>query len=616
MPSWRTGRKNAGRSDENNLTTATANQTLPKAPANALEPGLIHRLRQVPWEPEPDQMGKARAISFAATAAYWETLHANHSRTGGWPLRAEPPEVRIPTAPPAARNLAANLGRNCAGLDVINASQLIGSLYTKMMPDRERSRLGAYHTPAPVCRRLIDAATEMGAEWRSNRVMDPACGAGAFLLPAAQRMIKHAPGQDAETVIRSVEDRLSGLDVDPFAAWLSQVFLDVLTIDLCSAAGRRLEDLVKTGNALEEEPEGPGFDLVIGNPPYGRTRLHEDLRRKFQRSLYGHANLYGVFTDLAVRLVKPGGLVAYVTPTSFLSGEYFKSLRKLLGTEAPPVSIEFIADRKGVFDDVLQETVLTVFQRGGQPQPSRVKFTSFRADGSTETAAAGRFDMPEDPEQPWMMPRSPDLAELAERAAAMPHRLSDHGYEVKTGPLVWNRHRDGLRERAGAGCHPLIWAEAIRPGGTFHFPAEKPSHPSYFRPEPGQEWLVTRSPCVLLQRTTSKEQERRLIAAELPAEIVDGHDGVVVENHLNVLRPRDGQPRISTSALAALLNSDVVDSIFRCINGSVAVSAYELEALPLPCPDDMARLEEAVTGQTGRDIVERTVESLYRGEEP
>ena len=59
--------------------------------------------------------------------------------------------------------------------------------------------------------------------------------------------------------------------------------------------------------------------VVIGNPPYGRVTLAPAVRQRYQRSLYGHANLYGMFTDLAIRLTRPGGVIAYVTPTSFLA---------------------------------------------------------------------------------------------------------------------------------------------------------------------------------------------------------------------------------------------------------------------------------------------------------
>ncbi len=45
---------------------------------------------------------------------------------------------------------------------------------------------------------------------------------------------------------------------------------------------------------------------------------------------------------------------------------------------------------------------------------------------------------------------------------------------------------------------------------------------------------------------------------------------------MNMIKPLNGAPRVAPAALAVLLNSNVVDQVFRCINGSVAVSAYEL----------------------------------------
>ena len=123
--------------------------------------------------------------------------------------------------------------------------------------------------------------------------------------------------------------------------------------------------------------------------------------------------------------------------------------------------------------------------------------------------------------------------------------------------------------------------------------------------------MVTNYPCVLLQRTTAKEQGRRLIAAELPASFIAEHEAVVVENHLNMIRPIDGAPRVSPAAVAALLNSAVVDQLFRCINGSVAVSAYEMEALPLPSPEAMQEIERLIHQSPDRQALDHAVERLY-----
>ena len=225
--------------------------------------------------------------------------------------------------------------------------------------------------------------------------------------------------------------------------------------------------------------------------------------------------------------------------------------------------------------------------------------------------AAGSFSLPEAPEDPWLIPRSEAQATLLRAVGPLPHRLSDWGYTVSTGPLVWNRHKDSLRQRPGKRRHPLVWAESVRPDGSFEFRARKRNHKPYFEPRKEERWVVTDFPCVLVQRTTAKEQCRRLIAAELPAAFLDEHGAVVVENHLNMVKPLDGTPKVAPAALAAVLNSDVTDQVFRCINGSVAVSAYELQALPLPSADSAKEIERLVACAAERDAVEAAVANAY-----
>ena len=404
---------------------------------------------------------------------------------------------------------------------------------------------------------------------------------------------------------------MHGFELDPFAAWLSQVFLDVTLGGLYHMAGIRLSSIVQVRDSMEQTPQGEGFDLVVGNPPYGRVSLPTDLRNRFRRSLFGHANLYGVFTDLALRFVRPGGVIAFVTPTSFLAGEYFKNLRSLLGREAPPVSIDFVGERKGVFTDVLQETLLATYRCGGNPDTGKVHFIAPEPDGSITTKTAGSFGLPAEPAQPWVMPRSEDQCLLVRQAEQLPYRLANYGYTVSTGPLVWNRHKESLRGEPGKGRYPLIWAESVRSYGEFEFRAVKRNHKPYFEPKPNERWVVTDSPCVLSQRTTSKEQNRRLKSAELPMSFVEKHGGVVVENHLNIIKPLTGEPEVTPAVLSALLNSEVVDRLFRCINGSVAVSAYELKSLPLPSPEDMRAIDRMVNRRTKRKTFERALERLY-----
>ena len=559
-----------------------------------------------------DSLDITRSLVRQVIFAYWKETQAllgGHAR-----LRELPSGVSLAPLEPEVRELARKMGTEVAKLDVLDASYRIGVLYTGLMPDERRARLGAHYTPRALCQRLLDMAEEAGVKWATARVLDPACGGGAFLSPLALRMAASLKDQPAEAVLTSIEQRLRGYEIDPFAAWMSQVFLDVTLAALCLKAGRPLNSLVQVCDALEQEPGADRFDLVIGNPPYGRITLSPSLRQKFQRSLFGHANLYGVFSDLALRFTRPEGVIAYVTPTSFLSGEYFKALRVLLGWEAPPISIDFIAERKGVFADVLQETLLATYQQGRETGSASVHFLSQDRHGSVKITGAGSFSLPEELDRPWLIPRSDQQSELVDRVSRLPYRLADYGYTVSTGPLVWNRHKAGLRDEPGKGRYPLLWAESVRPNGVFEYRAQKRNHKPYFEPEEKEQWVVTNHPCVLLQRTTAKEQCRRLIAAELPEQFIRKHGAVVVENHLNMIKPLNGTPKVSAAALAALLNSDVVDQVFRCINGSVAVSAYELQALPLPSPDGVKDIEELVQMRARREVLEQAVEQLYDGE--
>ncbi len=350
---------------------------------------------------------------------------------------------------------------------------------------------------------------------------------------------------------------------------------------------------------------------MVGNPPYGRVTLTDEARLRFARSLYGHANMYGLFTDVALRWTRRGGLIAFLTPTSFLAGQYYSALRGLLAKEAPPVAIDFVHARKGVFEDVMQETLLAVYRKGGEPVRAQVHYLNVKNELSADVRRNGTVGLPVPSTRPWLAPRSPEHTRLIKTVEAMPHRLCDWGFSVSTGPLVWNRHKGQLRQRMGEGVHPLVWAEAVTPDGRFIHRADKKNHAPYFKVEPGEAWLVIDEPCVLVQRTTSKEQARRLIAAEMPTAFVAKHGGVVVENHLNMVRANGAAATVSPGIVAALLNSGVVDEVFRCMSGSVAVSAFELEALPLPAPVALEVLARLIGEQAKPAMVEAEIRRLY-----
>ncbi len=513
----------------------------------------------------------------------------------------------------SALELARSLGRSAAALPIEEACFALSACYTAMLPQDLRSEWGAYYTPPALTDRLLAMVENAGIKWRTARVLDPACGGGAFLLPVARKIRTELVDLAPAALIAHLGSHLKGFEIDPFAAWLTQAWLDIAFADELAIAGGNFPDVVSVCDSLRQFKASRSFDLVIGNPPYGRISLAPDLRAAYAQSLFGHANLYGVFTDLALRWTKRGGVIAYVTPTSFLAGEYFKALRGLLARQAPPLAMDFVTARKGVFEDVLQETMLTTYRRGAKARSAEVHHLA--VNGVAEITHAGTFALPLDPTRPWLAPRMPEDHNLVDALRDMTTRLADWGYTVSTGPLVWNRFKSQFRQRPGRDTLPVIWAEAVSSDGRFTFRAEKRNHQPHFRPDAGDEWLTVSEPCVLLQRTTAKEQARRLIAAELPAEFITAHGGVIVENHLNMVRPLAGRPRLPAAVVAAVLNSTIVDRVFRCISGSVAVSAFELESLPLPSVRQMTKITKLVEAGASRMQIEQVLQGLYLGQQ-
>lgn len=553
------------------------------------------------------RLAHARAFCAAVLDAYWAVQCKAH----GSAMKAKPAPQSFVSLPAEAQDLAGKLGELVSGFPVEDAGFLVGSIYTVMLPDALRSSLGAFYTPPPLVSRLLDLAEQAGFDFAMGSAIDPACGGGAFLAPVALRMVAAAEktGAAPAWILGQLSKRLRGAEIDPFAAWMTRVLLDAAVIPLCMAAGRRLADVVTVGDSLRQDI-GTGYDLVVGNPPYGRVTLDGDMRAAYARSLYGHANLYGLFTDLALQLAKPDGVVAYLTPTSFLGGQYFKELRRLLSTEARPAAFDLVADRDGVFDDVLQETLLTTYRKGVKQATASVSLVVPKGLNAADVQPLGRVALG-DSGDPWLLPRTAQDAAFMAQMAQMPTRLATLGYAVSTGPLVWNRHKDQLRAKKEKGALPIIWAESVTPDG-FAFTADRRGHVPYIMLKGKQAHLVDLHASVLVQRTTSKEQARRLIAALMPACFVEKAGGAVVENHLNRIAAIAGPPpKVEPATIAAVLNTEAVDRAFRCISGSVAVSAYELNAIPLPSETALLAVQKMLADEAPKAAIERAVSGFY-----
>lgn len=461
-------------------------------------------------------------------------------------------------------------------------AEQVGAAYVESLASETRARHGRHYTPHELAGELW-SMTKFALGMKQpvmqlpGLVRDPACGAGALLLPALREHLAASAAIDPRLVLNRLPSLIEGIDSDPAAVWVANVVLaaEMLpTLARIPEAHRRpLPALAHVGDGLA--PDHVSARAVLMNPPYGRVRLSDADRARFARSLYGHANLYGMFMAAGAESLDSGGVLSALVPTSFTAGRYFEPLRAHLTSKLRLESLAFVADRSGVFTSVLQETCLATLTR------RRVRKVTVRAIGSAVEDVATIASPTAG--NPWILPRRSDLAPVAAAAAKLPNTLSSAGWKVSTGPLVWNRRKDDLFARPASGRHQIVWAADID-GGVVHRDVRRAATRYLaLHTDRDRNVMLTTTSVVLVQRTTAPEQQRRLVVAELTEDdLARSSGGVVVENHVNIIKPVGNEQLLSRRLLTRILSTDALDKLVRCISGSVALSAYELESITLP----------------------------------
>ena len=166
----------------------------------------------------------AQRFTATAIATYWNALQSDYPEPFVLP---EPPIITRGDDNGGGLSLqAAAIGRTAAQLDPIAAGYLLGEVYTALLPSELRARHGIYYTPPTLTRRLLALVTAAGVDWTTCRVLDPACGGGAFLTPVALKMVESLAGSPPLKLYRHIGYRLRGAELDPFSAWMSQTLVE------------------------------------------------------------------------------------------------------------------------------------------------------------------------------------------------------------------------------------------------------------------------------------------------------------------------------------------------------------------------------------------------------
>ncbi|MFD2784001.1 Eco57I restriction-modification methylase domain-containing protein [Hymenobacter rubripertinctus] len=260
--------------------------------------------------------------------------------------------------------------------------------------DRASIRIGTGNRlvqPTARVQRHMAAWEQYGQRLEGIRVLDPACGSGAFLNEAFGYLLREGEQVNRELAgLRAgqykvfdfdrhiLQHNLYGVDLNPESVDITRLSLWLQTAN----PGKPLTSLdhsIRCGNSLISDPavagdrafDWPtafpevfaqgGFDVVIGNPPYVRSRgLFSSEEKRYLSNTYATASyqldLYKLFIEKSLNIIHNNGYVSFITPSAFLVNDNDAQLRHYLIFKHTLISLTFPTNK--VFQDAEVKTVI------------------------------------------------------------------------------------------------------------------------------------------------------------------------------------------------------------------------------------------------------------------
>jgi hypothetical protein len=232
----------------------------------------------------------------------------------------------------------------------------------------------------------LDALIKFWESWQDElktiRILDPACGSGAFLVETFDQLLTiYVRSNERLEELRGhrslfdlgpqiLKHNLFGVDLNEEAIEICRLSLWIKTAE----KGKPLTSLdhsIRVGNSVVSDPAvhvraldwqsafpevfaAGGFDVVVGNPPYVRQEWLSEFKPYLQSSYkayHGMADLYVYFYELGLRVLKPGGLLSFIVTNKWMKSGYGEPLRRFFSEGAWMKSVVDFGHAKQIFAD-------------------------------------------------------------------------------------------------------------------------------------------------------------------------------------------------------------------------------------------------------------------------
>lgn len=240
------------------------------------------------------------------------------------------------------------------------------------MEDSDKLRWGQVYSPTDIVtyileKTLLPALVETPVS--QLKVLEPACGDGRFLTGTYELLLRdyQRQGWSPTAAAKNIATgQLYGIDINAQA-------IEQACHALRKQAGIMPEHIV-CGDTLDKRCFYPAvplvagyYDVIVGNPPYVTWKIAAENRDYYRKHYYtaakGRINLYRLFIERCLELLKPDGYLGFICPSTYLTDRDSRLLRQLLLAQTHLQEIVCLSESAAIFAGVTQATTILIVQK-------------------------------------------------------------------------------------------------------------------------------------------------------------------------------------------------------------------------------------------------------------
>ena len=460
--------------------------------------------------------------------------------------------------------------------------------------------------PSKNAQKHIDFWNSYATILQNIKVLDPACGSGAFLvavfnflenewLTLSETLRKLGDDEQAGLFSYShiykniLKNNIYGVDLNPESVQITKLSLWLKTANR-SEELTTLDANIKCGNSLIDDPaicpkafkweeEFPfKFDVVVGNPPYvkiyGSNPHNKYYKENFKLSNGCEVNLYKMFIEKAYTLLVQKGNFGFITPSNYLTSKDSYFTRKLLIEKCQIIDIFEYPESDNVFENVTQAVATLICKK------AQTVNAEFAYKTKTIEAILKYEDILKDEDL-----KIKSSNNLVGKIQKQQYKLNDFAHCL-SGDIHLTAKKQFFTKEPNEKCVPMVRGNQIK-----RYILEEHEDYCHLDGDSKEHYKLQR---IVFQDVSNNAIQRRINGA-ITIHKLCGHSA-------NYILPKDN---IDIHFLLAFFNAKLINWYFKQFNMTNHVQVGEIKIIPVP---NLLEVEQTPLITHAQKMLEKTKE--------